>query len=205
MTTSQSKLPSKKVLLLLAEGFEIYEASVFIDVFGWNLTDGDGSTRLFSCGLRKQLNSSFGQGFIVDLIASEINPDDFDALAIPGGFEEYGFYTDAYDENFLEVIRKFNTAGKPIASVCTGALPVGKSGILHGRRATTYNRNPKRQDILRSFGIEVVNEPIVEDGNIITSFNPSTAINVALSLLSKLTSPAQAAEIRYLMGFSESR
>ena len=31
----------KKVLLLLADGFEIYEASVFIDVIGWNLVEGD--------------------------------------------------------------------------------------------------------------------------------------------------------------------
>jgi 4-methyl-5(b-hydroxyethyl)-thiazole monophosphate biosynthesis len=37
----------KKVLLLLAEGFETYEASVFIDVIGWNLIIGDGSTKLF--------------------------------------------------------------------------------------------------------------------------------------------------------------
>jgi len=42
----------KRVLLLLADGFETSEASVFIDVIGWNLVDGDGSTELFSCGLK---------------------------------------------------------------------------------------------------------------------------------------------------------
>jgi 4-methyl-5(b-hydroxyethyl)-thiazole monophosphate biosynthesis len=34
----------KKVLLLLSGGFEVYEASAFIDVMGWNLVDGDGTT-----------------------------------------------------------------------------------------------------------------------------------------------------------------
>lgn len=34
-----------------------------------------------------------------------INVDDYDALAIPGGFEEYGFYEEAYDEKLLELIR----------------------------------------------------------------------------------------------------
>ncbi len=34
----------KKVLLLLADGFEVFEASVFIDVMGWNLVEVDGST-----------------------------------------------------------------------------------------------------------------------------------------------------------------
>ncbi|MDL1969337.1 MAG: DJ-1 family protein, partial [Deltaproteobacteria bacterium] len=45
----------KNVLLLLADGYETYEASVFIDVIGWNLIDGDKSTKLFSCGLKKEV------------------------------------------------------------------------------------------------------------------------------------------------------
>jgi len=47
----------KKVLLLLAEGFETFEASVFIDIIGWNLVDGDGTTQLFSCGLTRRLKA----------------------------------------------------------------------------------------------------------------------------------------------------
>jgi 4-methyl-5(b-hydroxyethyl)-thiazole monophosphate biosynthesis len=76
----------KKVLLLLANGFEILEASVFIDVIGWNLVDGDHSTELFSCGLTKEVRSSFNQRFIVDYLVGEVNADEWDALAIPGGF-----------------------------------------------------------------------------------------------------------------------
>jgi 4-methyl-5(b-hydroxyethyl)-thiazole monophosphate biosynthesis len=193
----------KKVLLLLADGFEIYEASVFIDVIGWNLLEGDGSTRLYTCGLRKQIKSTFGQGFIVDLTIDEIEAGDFDALAIPGGFDEYNFYNDAYDEKFLELIRKFNSGNKIIASVCTGALPVGKSGVLNGRNGTTYNRNPQRHETLRSLGVNVINKPIVVDKNIITSWNPSIAMEVAFKLLALLTSEKQAEKIKYLMGFVE--
>ncbi len=58
----------KKVLLLLANGFEIFEASVFIDVIGWNLVEGDCSTELFTCGLRKEIKSSFSQRFVVDYL-----------------------------------------------------------------------------------------------------------------------------------------
>ena len=193
----------KKVLLMLAEGFEIFEASVFIDVIGWNQLEGDGSTSLFSCGLTKQIKSTFGQGFIVDYTIDEINADDFDALAIPGGFDEFGFYKDAYSEEFLGLIRKFDSKNKIIASICTGALPVGKSGALTGRNGTTYNRNPLRFESLRSYGVNVINEPIVVDKNIITSWNPSTAMDVAFKLLELLTSVEQAEKIRYLMGFRE--
>src|SRR5665647_1777765 len=129
----------KKVLLLLADGFETFEASVFIDVIGWNLIEGDNSTELFTCGLRKEIKSSFNQRFIVDYLINDIDIGSFDALAVPGGFEVYGFYNDAYDEQFLGLIRGFKASNKFIASVCVGALPLGKSGVLKDKKGTTYN------------------------------------------------------------------
>lgn len=191
----------KKVLLLLAEGFEIYEASAFIDVIGWNLAAGDGSTQLFSCGLKKEVKSTFNQRILVDYMIDEINPDEFDALAIPGGFKEYNFYEDAYNEKFLDVIRTFNSKNKIIASICTGAFPIAKSGALMGRRGTTYNKNPIRHETLKSLGVDVLNEPIVVDKNVITSWNPSTAMDVAFKLLENLTSDKKAKAIKNIMGF----
>jgi 4-methyl-5(b-hydroxyethyl)-thiazole monophosphate biosynthesis len=191
----------KRVLLLLAGGFETYEASAFIDVIGWNLVDGDGSTELFTCGLRKEIKASFNQRLIVDYLVSEIDIDLFDALAIPGGFEEYDYYADAYDEQFLDLIRRFKAKEKIIASISTAALPLGKSGILLNKKGTTYILNAIRQDALSGFGVQVMNEPIVVDDNIMTSWNPSTAIDVALMLLESLTSKTNADYIRRIMGF----
>ena len=191
----------KKVLLLLSEGFEFYEASVFIDVIGWNLVDGDGSTQLFTCGLTKEAKSTFGQKMLVDYTIDEINPDDFAALAIPGGFEEYEFYKHAFTDPFLDIIKAFHQKHKLIASICTGAIPIAKSGILTGRKGTTYNKNPRRQQMLTDMGVDVVQEPVVIEGNIITSWNPSTAMDVAFLLLEHLTSPQQAKRIKELMGF----
>ena len=191
----------KRVLLLLADGFETFEASVFIDVIGWNLVDGDHSTELFTCGLQKEVKSSFNQRCIVDYLIGDIDVGSFDALAIPGGFEEYNFYKDAYDERFLDLIRAFKVKDKIIASICVAALPLGKSGILKDKRGTTYNKNAVRLETLKGFGVHVVNEPIVIDDNIITSWNPSTAVDVALLLLGLLTSKANADYIRLIMGF----
>lgn len=192
----------KKVLLLLAKGFEIYEASAFIDVIGWNLVDGDGSTQLFSCALTGEISSTFNQRFIPDFTIGQINVDDYDALAIPGGFVEYDFYEDAYNERFLGLIREFHAKGKIIASICVGALPIGKSGVLKGKKATTYNKKDGiRQKKLMEFGVEVVNQPIVIEDNIITSWNPSTAMDVAFELLKMLTTPEKSQYIRNLMGY----
>lgn len=193
----------KKILLLLADGYETYEASVFIDVFGWNLVDGDHSTQLFSCGLRKEITSSFQQRCLVDYVLDEIDVDEFDALAIPGGFEEYHFYTDAYDERFLQLIRDFKARNKLIASICVAALSLGKSGVLQGKNGTTYNKKALRQDTLRGYGVNVLNQPVVLDDNMITCWNPSTAIDVAFLLLELLTSKANTEYIKSIMGFDE--
>lgn len=191
----------KKVLLLLANGFESYEAAAFIDVIGWNSCDGDKSTRLFTCGITKKVKTSFDQSVEVDYLVDEINVDQFDALAIPGGFEEYDFYKDAYSEKFSKLINEFNNSNKIIASICVAALPLGESGILRGKNATTYRG--KRQKQLSEYGANIVDKPIVIEGNIITSWNPATAIDVALHLLEKLTDVQNAKHIREIMGFNK--
>lgn len=191
----------KKVLLLLANGFEAVEASVFTDVIGWNKLEGDGTTDLITAGMRENLKCTWNFTVIPEMHISEVNIDEFDALAIPGGFEEAGFYEDAYSEEFLNIIRKFDRAGKIIASICVGALPIGKSGVLVGRNATTYNFG-KRQKQLSEFGANVLgDEPVVVDKNIITSYNPSTAFDVAFNLLEILTSKENCANVKKLMGF----
>ena len=124
------------------------------------------------------------------------------ALAIPGGFDEFHFYDEAYDEKFLDLIREFDRKDKIIASVCVGALPIGKSGVLKNRKATTYHlSNGYRQEQLRAFGVNVVNEPIVVDDNIITSYCPETAAGVAFKLLEKLTSKEQMEVVKQAMGY----
>jgi 4-methyl-5(b-hydroxyethyl)-thiazole monophosphate biosynthesis len=194
----------KKVILLLADGFETFEASVFIDVIGWNLVEGDNSTELFTCGLKKEIKSSFNQRFIVDYLASEIDISSFDALAIPGGFEVYGYYNDAYDDKFLDLIRGFKANNKFIASICVGALPLAKSGILKDKNGTTYNSVIRRK-ALEELGVKVINQPIVIDDNMITSWDPSTAVDVALLLLEHLTTKNNADKVRQLLGFDDKK
>ena len=190
----------KKILLLLSNGFEILEASTFIDVMGWNLEEGDNSTKLYSCGLRKEINSSFNQKFTVNCLVNEVDVDSFDALVVPGGFKNYGYYEDAYSIEFLNLIRDFRSKNKIITSVCVGALALAKSGVLKNKNATTYNQAEYRQT-LKNNGVIVSNEEIVIDDNLITSNGPSTAIEVAFILLERLTSTENTLQVRKLMGY----
>ena len=191
-----------KILLFLAKGFETMEFSVFVDVMGWARNDYGYDVSVVTCGFQKQVISTFNIPVIVDKTIDEINVDDYDALAIPGGFEEFGFYEEAYDERFLNLIREFDLKGKIIATICVAALPVGKSGVLKNRKATTYHlRDAYRQKQLKEFDVNVVNEPIVVDRNIITSYCPETASGVAFKLLEMLTSKEQMEIVKVAMGF----
>ena len=192
----------KKILLLLADGFEAVEASVFTDVLGWNKWEGDGLTEVVTVGLRDKLTCTWNFTVLPEKTIDEIQLEEFDALAIPGGFEEAGFYEDAYNEQFLNVIRYFNEQQKPIASICVASLALGKSGILAGRNATTYNHPTSiRTEQLKNFGANLQQKRIVQDGHIITSSNPGTAFDVAFLLLEILTSKENVRHVKELMGF----
>lgn len=197
-------MQNKKVLVFLAKAFETMEFCAFIDILGWARVDYGHNLLVDTCGFTEKVISTFNIPVTVDKTIGEINVDEYDALAIPGGFEEFGFYEEAYNERFLELIKEFDAKGKIIATVCTGALPLGKSGVLKNRKATTYHlNNGYRQKELKGFGVNVVNERIVVDGNIITSYCPETAPSVAFELLKMLTSEEDMSVIKKAMGFEE--
>jgi 4-methyl-5(b-hydroxyethyl)-thiazole monophosphate biosynthesis len=193
---------TKKILLFLAQGFEEYEASVFTDVIGWSRVYGNDPVNLVTTGLRPEIKCTWN--FIVrpELEFEKINVQEFDALAIPGGFEKAGYYQDAYDERFLNLIREFDKQGKIIASICVAALPIGKSGVLIGRKATTYDLlDGVRRKQLADFGAEVQDESMVIDKNIITSTGPSTGLDVAFKLLEMLTNSVNVRLVKKYMRF----
>jgi 4-methyl-5(b-hydroxyethyl)-thiazole monophosphate biosynthesis len=193
----------KKILLYLPNGFIPYEASVFTDVLGWNRLEGDGTTTVVTCGKQEKVQDAWGLSVIPEITIADIKSSEYDALAIPGGFEESGYYKDVFSSEFLSVVSEFDQGSKIIAAICVGALPLGKSGVLNGRKGTTYFlKNGYRQKELTSFGVTISDKPLVVDKNIITSSSPATALDVAFTLLCMLTSSDNCLKVKQLMGFS---
>lgn len=191
-----------KILVFCAKGFETIEFSAFIDVMGWARNDYHCPVYVDTCGFTKTVNSTFNIPVLMDKTIDEIVVNDYDALAVPGGFEEFGFYEEAYDVRLLNLIKAFDQQEKPIASVCVAALPIGKSGVLQNRKATTYHlNNGYRQKQLAEFGVNVVNERVVTDNNIITSYCPETAPDVAFELLRKLCGNEKMLIVKKAMGY----
>lgn len=191
-----------RILLLCLNAFEMMEFSPFIDIMGWARDDFNCEIEVEICGFTQKIESTFGVWITADILIDDVNVNDYDALAIPGGFEEYGFYKEAYHEKTLNLIKSFDELHKPIASVCVAAFPLAKSGVLNNKKATTYHlKGGYKRFELQKLGVVLGNKWLVVDDNIITSSCPRTAPDVAFKLLEMLTSKEKALEVKEVMGF----
>lgn len=187
----------KRVLILLSNGFEVMEAGCFTEVFGWASIYGDVKFDQLSVGLRSPVTTTFGFDVLPEKLLNDVNVDEFDALVIPGGFADAGFYEEALSEPFLDVIRNFDKRQAPIAAVCVGSLSLAAAGVLNGRKATIYHQvGGTRKAELESYGSLFIDQPLVVDGHLMTSTGPGTGVELALKLLEILSTPKFVQEIR---------
>ncbi len=104
--------------------------------------------------------------FPVDTSVDGVAAGDFAALVIPGGFAPDALRR---SEKVLELVREFDAADKPIAFIChAGWVPIS-AGIIDGRRATSFHAI---KDDMVNAGCDWVDEPVVTDGNLISSRHP---------------------------------
>ncbi|HLH12384.1 MAG TPA: DJ-1/PfpI family protein [Methylovirgula sp.] len=113
-----------------------------------------------------------------------------DLLQVPGG---PGQQAQMANEPVLAFIRRHMAAGKPLFSVCTGALICGAAGILKGRRATTHWAS---FDLLPYFGAIPVDERVVIDGNLVSAAGITSGIDGALVVAELLRGKAVAEAIQ---------
>lgn len=118
-----------------------------------------------------------GDDFTVDLTLDEADPNDFDALVLPGGT----LNSDKIRTNprAIAFVRAFFDAGKPVASICHGPWILIEAGVVAGRRITSTARIATD---LRNAGALWEDAEVVLDGNLLTSRSPRDlpAFNAAL-------------------------
>ena len=103
----------------------------------------------------------------VDHTVEEVSPGDYDALLIPGGVGNPDQLRG--DENAVSFVRRFHDAGKPMAVICHGPWVLVESGVVRGKRVTSW---PTLETDIRNAGGDWVDEEVVVDGNVVTSRKP---------------------------------
>lgn len=126
-----------------------------------------------------------------DITTDQANADDFDALILPGGVRNPD--TLRLHGNVIELIRAFDRQAKPIAAICHGPWLLVEADLLRGRRATSW---PSIRTDLKNAGANVVDEPAVTDGNIITSRKPDDVEAFTDALIELVENAPEVTEIR---------
>lgn len=101
-----------------------------------------------------------------DLGIDEARPESYQALLIPGGYSPDHLRADA---RFVDFVRRFDGLNRPIAAVCHGPQLLMAAKLVKGRTLTAW---PTIRGDLALAGANVRDEPVVRDGNWITSRNP---------------------------------
>jgi 4-methyl-5(b-hydroxyethyl)-thiazole monophosphate biosynthesis len=191
-------MKSKKVLLFLAQGFEDLEAATIIDICGWtyyrrHLQKVDVSVT----GFHKVVTGRFGLKIKPDVFIDDIDPQEYDALAIPGGFHSHGF-DEAYDVKVLNLAKSIYNSGGIIATMCVGILPVAKAGLLNGKKATTYplSKNHDNPRYLREYGCQYSGKSIEVDDRIISCAGPAQSLHVVMIMLEMLLGSEEIKKIK---------
>ncbi len=175
------------VLLPLAKGFEELEAVALTDV----MRRGGIDVRL--AYIEDELHGAEVTGangitIKADTSINSVIVDDFDMMVLPGGWG--GTYALAENARVQELLREFKEK-KMVGAMCAAPYALKKAGVL-GDRYTAYPGAVKEID----HPGYVADEKVVEDGNVITSQGPGTAVCFGLAIVKKLVGEETAQQIK---------
>lgn len=159
-------LKNKRVAILATDGVEqvelleprkaLTDAGAKADVIspksgqikGWNHTD-------------------WGQKIPVDLDLKSADPNQYDALLLPGGVMNPDHLRQ--DPSAVQFVKSFFEAHKPVAAICHGPWLLVEAGVVRGRKLTSW---PSLQTDIRNAGGQWTDEQVVTDQGLVTSRKP---------------------------------
>ncbi|MBN2983446.1 MULTISPECIES: type 1 glutamine amidotransferase domain-containing protein [Cohnella] len=153
---------TKKVICLLDEEFEDLE--LWYPVYR---AREEGAEVLYAAPEKgKTYIGKYGVPAVSDLSYGELDASKADGLLVPGGWAPDKIRR---DPNVLEFVRQMDAAGKPIGQICHAGWVLVSAKIVRGRKVTS---TPGIRDDMENAGAVWVDEPVVIDGNLVSSRRP---------------------------------
>ena len=119
-------------------------------------------------------------------------------LVIPGG---WGTRKEMENESLLDWVRGQAAVAEVILSVCTGALILGKAGLLNGLKATTHYA---AMDLLKTVAPLAILQPgqrVLDNGHIVVAAGVSAGIDASFHLVARLLGPEEARETAHYIEY----
>ena len=173
----------KTALILFSDGSEELEAVTIINILR------RGGVTVTLAGLNAgALRGSRGVLLTPDTTLDEALTHNYDMVVVPGG--QPGTNHLKADARVLQLVQLMYSQGKYIAAICAAPSVLAAAGLLDGKRATCY---PGSLDAFPQ--VKLQHDAVVEDGKIITSRGPGTAMDFALILAERLVGKAKRDEV----------
>ena len=157
-------IEGKRIAILVEKDFEDSELMEPLRV----MKDAGARVVIVGSGSNRSYKGKRGITTItIDATADKVKAEDFHAIIIPGGYapDKMRLY-----QPMVDLVKKAHDEGKLIAAICHGPQLLISAGIVKGRRVTSW---PSIAVDLKNAGAIWVDEPVVKDGNIITSRKPA--------------------------------
>lgn len=173
------------VLIPLAQGCEELEAVTLIDLLR------RAGIEVITAGLDDQpVKASRGTVLVPDTTIDAVQDRDFDMIVLPGGLPGAD-HLDA-DARLREMLRRHAENDRYVAAICAAPKVLASAGLLDNRKATSF---PGILDGAGVAGLEYQTDAVVQDGRIVTSRGPGTAMDFALALIELLAGQARRVEV----------
>ena len=174
-----------KIGIFMADGCEEIEGLTVVDIVRRAGLD----IETISINGKKSVTSSHKVTFETDTTKEEADYDSYDAIVLPVGMP--GTLNLGADTTVTKTIKEFASKGNLVAAICAAPSVLGENHILEGKRATCH---PGFEEKL--LGAEWSKQPVVVDGNVITSRGMGTAIAFGLEIVRYFTDDAKVDHIR---------
>ncbi len=165
-----------RVAILVEEGFEDSELTSPRDA----LTAAGVEVTIVGPSAGQRYTGKKGAAITADLSASAARPTDFDGVVVPGGHAPDKM---RMRHAMVDFVREMFAAGKPVAAICHAPSLLINANVLKGRTLTCY---PSISVDVKNAGGRYVDQPVVEDGNLITSRKPDDLPQFNQALLRQL-------------------
>ena len=165
-----------KVGVFFGTGYEEIEGLTTVDL----LRRVGVETETVSVMEERTVTGSHGIPVVMDKMIEEVNFEELDMIVLPGGMA--GTRKLEACDLLMEQVDKFVAEGKAVCAICAAPSILGHRGHLQGKKAIAF---PGFEDQLT--GAELVYEPAVRDGNIITGRGMGASIDFALKIVAYMT------------------
>ena len=156
-------LKGKRVAVLVEDEYQVIELWYPY----YRMKEAGAEVKLLGTGrANNQFKSKHGYPANADIASADAKVEDFDAVIIPGGYAPDLMRRNA---DMVKFVHDMDAAGKPVAAICHAGWMIASAKIVKDRKATCFY---SVKDDLIAAGAKWVDEPVVVDGNLITSRVP---------------------------------